>query len=195
MNQEGPQLETLTHRLAECPPEFLLKPRQGDTGAIDVPAIVADHFRNLLEGTLNDEARQCVQAVADFAASRQQLIAIVIWLLHDRWFLDRPQLSPALFRLLLADSLGRLSEMVRPETMVADPDRREELVRVCLNALGLRPRGETVAQATDRLTTLDSVERDRVVRNTRAAEARARKIREEMAKKAAQEAAARYSPE
>jgi hypothetical protein len=79
--------------------------------------------------------------------------------------------------------------------MVGDPDRREELVRVCLAELGLRPRGETVAQAMDRLNTLDSVERKRVVDQTREAEARARQIREAMARRAAQEAAARYSPE
>jgi hypothetical protein len=195
MKQEGPQLESLTHRLAECPPEFLLEPRHGGTGSIDVRAIVADHFRRLLRGELNDEAARCSEAVHGFEARRQQLIAIVAWLLHDGWFLERPELAPDVCRFLVADRLEQLSEMVRPETMVGDPDRREELVRVCLSALGLRPRGETVVQATDRLTTLDSIERDRVVRKTRAAEARARRIREEMAKKAAQEAAARYSPE
>jgi hypothetical protein len=45
------------------------------------------------------------------------------------------------------------------------------------------------------LNTLDSVERKRVVEKTREAEARARQIREAMARRAAQEAAARYSPE
>jgi hypothetical protein len=195
MKHEGPQLEALTHRLAECPPEFLLEPRHGEAGTINVPAIVADHFRRLLRGELGAEAQRCVQSIAEFATARQQLVAIVVWLLHDPWFLDRPQLAPAVCRLLLADNLGRLSEMVRSETIVGDPDRREELVRICLNALDFRPEGESVAQATDRLTTLDSVERERVVRKTRAAEARARRIREEMAKKRAQEAAARYSPE
>jgi len=195
MKQEGPQLEMLTHRLAECPPEFLLEPRREGAGAIDVAAIVADHLRRLLQGEVSDEALRCVNAVRGFGKNRQQLLAIVTWLLHDPWFLERPQLAPDQYRLLVADSLHQLSETVHPETMVADPDRREELVRVCLNALGFRPRGETLAQATDRLTTLDSVERERVMRKTRAAEARARRIREEMAKKAAQEAAARYSPE
>ena len=195
MNDEGPELETLTHRLAECPPEFLLEPRQDKSGVIEVAAIVADYFRRVLGDGLSDDTWHCAGAVHGFARSRQNLVAIVAWLLEDAWFLDRPQLAPGICRLMQGDRLGRLSEMVPPETIVADPDRREELVRVCLHALGLRPRGESVAQATDRLTTLDTVERERVVRSTRAAEARARRIREEMAKKAAQEAAARYSPE
>jgi hypothetical protein len=79
--------------------------------------------------------------------------------------------------------------------IINDPDRREELVRLCLKGLGLIPQGESAAQAADRLTTLDSVERDRVIRETRQAEARAREIREAMARKRAEEAAARYSPE
>jgi hypothetical protein len=52
-----------------------------------------------------------------------------------------------------------------------------------------------LAQAADRLNALDSLERDRVIRETRAAEERAQKVREAMAKKKAEEAAARYSPE
>lgn len=195
MNQPGPELELLTHHLAECPPEFLLEPRHGDSGNIDVPAIVGDHFRRLLGGELTDEARECVEAVRALFSDDQRAVAIVVWLLHDPWFLERPQFAGEVCRLLVSANLGRLAGLVPPEKLVGDPDRREELVRVCLSALGLRPFGETIAQATDRLTTLDSIERDRVVRKTRAAEERARKIREQMAKKAAQEAAARYSPE
>ena len=45
MRNEGPRLELLTHRLSECPPEFLLTPRIGEAGQIDVIAIVCDHFR------------------------------------------------------------------------------------------------------------------------------------------------------
>src|SRR5579872_2846487 len=170
MKDEGPELETLTHRLAECPPEFLLEPRHGSSGTIDVPAVVADHFRRLSQGELGGSALKCVETVRAFTAARQQLVAIVTWMLHDAWFLDRPQFAPAVCRLLIDEKLARLSELVRPVAIVDDADRREELVRICLNSLGLRPRGETVAQATDRLTTLDSVERDRVVRKTRSAE-------------------------
>ena len=76
--------------------------------------------------------------------------------------------------------------------LVSDPDRREELARLCLRALGLLPAGETAAQAQDRLTTLSTAERQRVIREAREAERRAQKIREAMVKKAAEEAAAKY---
>ena len=45
MENEGPQLESLTHRLAETPAEFLLPPAHRGEGTLDVTALVADHFR------------------------------------------------------------------------------------------------------------------------------------------------------
>jgi hypothetical protein len=74
---------------------------------------------------------------------------------------------------------------------VSDPERREELVRLCLAALGLRPAGETEVQAQDRLTASSSVERERVVRATKTQLQHARQVREAMRRKAAEEAAAR----
>lgn len=191
MKIEGPQIDVLTHRLAECPAEFLETPRRGDSGTIDVSAIVADHLRELGETELSDVTK----SIRGYGVRRQQLIAITAWLLNHSWFLRQPQLGKAMQELCVSNELGGLSQTIRPESTVTDPDRREELARVCLRGLGMRPQGESVTEATDRLNTLDSVERDRVVRQTRAAEARARKIREEMATRAAQEAAARYSRE
>ena len=69
------------------------------------------------------------------------------------------------------------------------------MVRLCLRDLGLRPEGETEAQAQDRLTTLSTAERSRVLAAARQAEERARAVREAMAKQAAEEAAAQYSRE
>ena len=193
MNAEGPQLDLLLHRLADCPPEFQAEPHRGQSGTIAVAAVVCDHFREM--DAYDESAEENTKTLRGFGKTRQQLIAITTWLLHEGWFLERPELASDMWSLLLGEKLGELSRMLRPEMTVTDPDRREELVRVSLNALGLRPQGESVAQATDRLTTLDSVERERVVRKTRAAEARAREIREQMAAQAAEEAAARYSRE
>jgi hypothetical protein len=128
------------------------------------------------------------------ARNYRRLIAVATWLLHDDFFLSRPQLAQLMWKTLSRELID-LAGVVKPEDAVHDPDRREELVRVILKHLGLRPRGETAQQAKDRLNTLDSAERLKVVRQTRDAEARARKIREQMAAEAAKAAAARYSPE
>jgi hypothetical protein len=122
------------------------------------------------------------------------MISLATWLLHDDSFLARKDLADAMWK-LLSKELDDLATVVRAENVINDPDRREEFVRVCLKYLNLRPKGETPTQAADRLNTLDSAERLKVVRQTRDAEARARKIREQMAAEAARAAAARYSPE
>ncbi len=195
MKEQGPLLEALTHRLAECPPAFLLKPKRADNAqGIDVPAIVADHFR-AIGGWMppQPELARLTELSAKSAVNHLRLIAITTYLLHDDFFRSLPNLAPAMWTSLL--EIANLADVVRAEDVVHDPDRREELVRVCLKCLGLRPMGETVEQAADRLNTLDSAERLKVMRQTREAEARARKIREQMAAEAARAAAARYSPE
>lgn len=185
--QTGPQLEPLLHRLAECPADFLLPPNQ-----LDIAALVSDHFRALRRPIPGPAERRSLAAATSPA---QSLISVVLWLLRDEWFLARPELAGSSLKFLRSDSLRQLADLVRAELVISDPDRREELIRLCLKVLGLKPEGETEAQAMDRLATLDSVERDRVIRKTRAAEARAREVREAMARQRAAEAAARYSPE
>ena len=187
MKTEGPILEALTHRLSECPEEFLFAPRIGATGVISVEAIVADHLRAM--GEQSPEALPANQAAACLS-----LIAIVTWLVHDDWFLARPDLAPNMHK-LYTTTLQPLSEVVKISDFVTDPDRREELARVCLAALGLRPQGESAAQSKDRMTALDSLERVRVLRDTLAAEKRAEEVRIQMAKRAAAEAAAKETRE
>ncbi len=190
MTSDGPQLETLLHRLADCPAEFLQPPQADSAERIDAVAIVCDQLRQM-EVTPEQDS-QLLDALRKLKAPHQTLLAIVSWLLADAWFIGRPQLGKKMLALYAAERFGALTTLVKPEKFVHDPDRREELVRVCLHALGLRPEGESAHASADRLTTLDSVERDRVLRGTAAAERRAREIREAMAKKKAQEAASRY---
>lgn len=78
---------------------------------------------------------------------------------------------------------------------IEDVDRREELIRVALAAVDLRPEGETQVQADDRLLMVSSFERKRVMEAAKAAEERAAQVREALARKAAQEAANKMSRE
>lgn len=190
MNVPGPRLEVLTHRLAECPPEFLFPP-----GQIDVIAIVCDLLRAFgMDPSPNDVSPSLRPDQTPTSMNRLRLISVATWLLYDPWFLGRQTISSGIWPFLHA-GLNDLAALVPVEGILKDPDRREELARLCLKHLGLRPDGETLEQATDLLNTLDSVERLRVLGKTRDAEARARRIREQMAKDAARAAAARYSPE
>lgn len=197
MNHEGPLLETLLRRLSECPVEFIETCKTTE-GLVQLVAILSDHFRVL-------DNRNPLLSDADWLAnldrtSRMQnqpmrywaLLSVATWLLHDDWFITHPELALSSWRWLKSDSLQALSQIVSPESCIGDPDRREELVRLCLASMGLRPKGESIAQAADRMQTLDSVERHGVLRATAEAERRAREVREAMARKQALESASRY---
>lgn len=192
MNHEGPLLDALLHRLADCPPEFLTATSDAETDGADLAAIVCDLLRPFSSDPPPERHAALMASLRDRKAAAASLTAVACWLLSDFWFASKPHLSSSLFALLSGSVFDDLSQLVRPDRFVRDADRREELVRLCLAHLDLRPLGETIAQAADRLTTLDSRERDRVLRETVAAEKRAREIREAMALKRAQEAASRY---
>ncbi len=175
MQQEGPLLNHLLRRLTECPSEFI-ETCAGDRGAKQTIAIISDHFRCFQNANpigknpaFFKRLRQASPSSAE-SARHWGLLSVAVWLLHDDWFLARDEFAEAAWKWLQSDSLAQLAEMIKPAQCVADPDRREELTRICLAALGLRPQGETIEQATDRKATLDSVERKRILAATAAAE-------------------------
>jgi hypothetical protein len=194
MNLEGPQLEALTRRLAETPEDFLAEPRLGGKGAVQVAAVVFDLCR-LLGGA------PPAAAVAGFAPgdprqdrNRLGVVLLLAWLLAEPWFRDHPPAQPELLA-LLDEGARELAAQTPSGKFLLDPDRREELVRYALARLGLRPAGETIPQAQDRLTTLSAAERARVMNASRAAEQRARAIREALQRKAAEESADKWTRE
>jgi hypothetical protein len=194
MERPGPLLEALTHRLAETPQDFLEEPLIRGTGAVPAVAIVNDLL--LLHG-----ARAPLTALQNFVGTdprndrnRLALVMIASWLLADEWFVAAGVPQAALVR-LLTETIAELAAATPAHKFTTDPDRREELARLTLARLGFRPQGETIPQATDRLTSLSSTERKRLLAESRAAEKRAREIREALARKAAQESADKWSRE
>jgi hypothetical protein len=192
---EGPQLESLTRRLAECPADFLAEPSLRGEGAVRVAAVVSDLLVDWgalpltpTQALIFDEPEEVK------SRNKLSLVLLTCWLVHDSWFLQRPLLAASAYEFLTI-GLNALAKLVKASECVSEADRREELVRLCLKALDLHPQGETPAQAQDRFNTLDSIERQRVIRATRQSEARARAIREAMAQKAAQEAADKWTRE
>lgn len=194
--REGPQIESLTRRLAECPREFLAEPRlRGRAEGIRVGAVVSDLLEDLgAAGPLSDKAASAWAEPKSQDRNLMRLTLVSCWLCHDQAFLDDGGLAEPV-REWLSSGLRTLSEIVAADLFVSDPDRREELARLLLAGLKLLPRGETAAQAGDRLKSLGSVERAKVIREMRAKEEAARKLREQMAAEAARQAAARYGSE
>ncbi|MBI2212270.1 MAG: hypothetical protein HYU52_01375 [Acidobacteria bacterium] len=196
MPQPGPPIELLTRRLSETPSEFLAPVLVNDAKAVRLAAVVSDLLSDLGGEPLTPAGAKHFESKDSRRDDELRLVLIASWLLHDRWFIDRHSFGPAA-RTFLAEGLIALAKIVKPAKFVSDPDRREELARLCLSALGLVPAGESETVARDRLTTLSSVERQRVLAETRRAqeEQRRRKIEEEMARRKAAEAAPAWGRE
>ncbi len=186
MKQLGPPLEMILHRLSHCPADLF---EQAAQSSRLTRALVCDYFRQSQPELASDQLDALLPA---HTGLNMLWMPMAVWLLSDAWFKDRPELQAALHELFKDPKLSALMELVKPDALVNDPDRREEFVRLLLQALDLRPAGETLEQALDRLNTLDSVERSRILRATREAERRAREVREAMARAKAQESASRY---
>lgn len=196
--REGPHLPALLQRIAETPPDFLAEPKIGNQGVIVVAAVVRDLLElYALSGGPRlrfDPTVFTPRTPADRGWATLTLVQC--WLLSDPVLLS-PRLRPAtdVIRNLLQTAPRELAEHTTATQLVGDQDRREELARLTLSRMGLRPAGESEAHAQDRLTTLSSVERARVIAASRAAEQRAREVREALARKAAEESADKWSRE
>lgn len=187
---DGPLLEHLTARMADTPPEFLMEPRIQAAGAVPVEAVISDLLIDLGGRPLPAEALANLRGSDEKDRPRLQFLLLGAWLLHDPAFTSARRYAPAAFAALRAvsqDLAGRFD----PSLVVTDPDRREEFVRLLLRGLDLRPKGEDDARALDRLQSLSSAERERVVKETREKLEKMRKMAEELKKKEAEEAAAR----
>jgi hypothetical protein len=194
MKIEGPPLESLTRRLTETPEDFLAEPKIGATGRVPVSAVVNDLLAQL--GTSAETSLLEFFNGSDVQRERNRLsvVLIICWLLADGWFKAlRPNGAQVLS--LLDETATQLAAQVASKSYLNDADRREELVRTILARLDCRPAGETIAQAQDRLTSLSSVERERVLKASREAEERTRAIRAALAKKAADESADKWTRE
>lgn len=188
----GPPLERLMRRIAETPGEFLAEPRIGGTGTVVTSALVGDLLRSA--GVPADRSvldRFSTQRPAE--RNRLMLAAVVVWLLADDWVSRAP--TPGAMTGLLGDTVTELAATALAQAFVEDAERREELARTALAVLNLLPEGEDERQAADRLSSVSATERQRLISASRAAEERARLVREALIRKAAEESADKYTRE
>lgn len=187
-------LDALLRRLIDTPPDFLDPPRRGREGQVQVAAVVNDvlaQYGVALPAALQASLSGSLVAVT---ANQLSLTAVMAWLLADEGWQTLIFPREALVT-IFSDAVPALAAEAAVGRYLHDPDRREELVRTAIARLGLRPQGETAAQAADRLASVSSVERRRLLDASRAAEARARAIREALARKAAEESADKWTRE
>jgi hypothetical protein len=193
---ELPPLAEFLRWLNEMPPAFYAAPEGFPGGRTPVHAVVADLFDTLYGRPPGDDL---VGAFRPANASKGEHNRL-LWVLaacHLLWHPDlrgRPLPAGGLRKFLVQDLAG-LAAVTPADRLIDDEERREELIRRALAALGLRLPGEGPKEAEDRLAQVDSVERQRLLRAAAEKEKRAREVREMMARRAAEEAAAKVSRE
>ena len=193
MKREGPAIETLLRRLEDTPPDFLERPATAREDGISVGALVSDLFRLAGITLAAEKIREYGMADDDARRNEASLRALASWFLGDEAL--SAYLSAKALERIFGVTISALSAEHPAAKYAADPDRREEFARLLLSDCGLRPAGETAAQAEDRLQSLSSAQRRKMIAATREAEKRAREIRAALAKKAAEDAADKYTRE
>ncbi|MEW6709674.1 MAG: hypothetical protein AB1403_07610 [Candidatus Riflebacteria bacterium] len=187
---KGPTVSELIHHIKQCPEEFLRPPVFKGKGEIFTLALVNDTWRKLLGEptsihgiTIGADQR----SVAELA-----LMQICCWAIDHSFF---RQTGPDWFKKFICEALTPIAPLVKTELWVKDEERAEELARLLLQACGALPKGETEAEAQDRLAAVDTIKRLKVIEESRAAMERAREIKRKMAEAKAREAANVYSRE
>ena len=197
MKREGPSLESLMDWLAAAHNDFINAEggRHGGTGELHIPALINDLLVDTGESPLQPEELAKAEKLRS-GKNLQQLAALLCHLYHNDWFLQNSVLPGLIRGLLFSARLALLAESAdNAQQFITDPDRREELCRIALDAAGLVPAGEDEKTAAERLAGLDSIERKKILDKTAAAQKRAREIREAMLRKEAEEAASKMSRE
>jgi hypothetical protein len=184
----APPLAELLRHVAEMPPAF-----RADA---DVRAVVADLVETVCGQPATEATLAAFVAAGPTAAETNRLR----WVLAGCHFLWHPAFRTAgvareAVERLFVQELATLAGIVPVEELDRDEERREELVRRTLRAVGMTLPGESPNETEDRLRQVDSVERRRVLLAAAERERRAREVREAMARKAAEEAAAKVSRE
>lgn len=189
-------LSALLRWLREMPGAFRAQPEGFPGGEVRVRAVLADLWEELEGQAAQPALLAAFEAQNDSKVERNRLrlllaAAHILW--HPALRGSKPQ--PERLRRLLIQELPAMAAVVPADSVLDDEERGEELIRRALRATGLQLEGETTHEIEDRLKQVDSVERHRVLADAAQRERRAREVREAMARKAAEEAAAKVTRE
>lgn len=160
-----------------------------------IPAVVADVHETVVGSPPDARLLDSLRLTGD--ARTDERLAWIMAACHVCWhpaLRQRDASRDPTFARLMIQELPAVASLVPVERLDQDEDRREELVRRCLRALGRRFDGETATVADERLAQVDSIERQYLMRVARErqeelwrAELLRRKAEEEAASKVSRE--------
>jgi hypothetical protein len=202
MKRPGPPLEEFIDHLILIPDDFMVKNDKSDNGmnTNNIAAIANDLLFDLGGSPFSDD--EISKHFPDKINLKSEnynylrLVSVLCYLYEYNYFIENKSGAEQVKSFLISEKLKELSKAVKSaDEFITDPERREEICRVALNVMDYYPEGENEKNAMDRLSTLDSVERKKILAKTGAAQQRARELKEAMRRKEAEEAASKMSRE
>lgn len=184
--------ELVTH-LRTCPDAFLKPSNLTHKDGLDSVALICDTYRVVGHNYLRKEFNLPIN-LTRIDDNHWRAIHISTWLLSHKSFSSTHKLEDKL-NLFWFKDLSRASEYVNFMQWINDEERAEEMVRLLLNRCDIIPTGEEPDEADDKLASLSSAERHKVLTQSYEAHERIMKIKREMAEKKAREAANTYGRE
>jgi hypothetical protein len=197
-----PPLAEWLRWMREMPGAFRGEP-QGigpPAGSVRVRAVVADLWETLTGSAAEESWLAAFEPTACDARERNRLRFVLaachlLWqpFFKEGWLAARSEHSRQLGAFLV-QTVSVLAGVASADSLAKDEERCEELVRRAIGAFGLRLPGESAAQAKDRLTQVDSVERRRLLSEVAKRQEKLRR-EAEIRRKAEEEAASKVSRE
>lgn len=194
---KGPSISYIDLRLSEIPPIFIDKPEIID-GFTTTSIILSDLLYEIEDRPLSRiETDKFFNSIKS-DINHLKIIQIICYILNDNWFRNYFKSNKNKINSIksfLFTDLTEYSKINKAERFVYDGEGREELSRLLFKSLSLIPEGETETEAKDRLVSIDSIERKKVIELSKQSQKRIKELREALERKEAEEAASKMSRE
>lgn len=188
-------IPNLLRHMRRLPLEFLIPPRIGNEGRLSVAALVWDAYQD--RGWTLSQNRLLEFAMGFPNANFQGWIAVSLWGLEwEGW--EKPFPAQEKFESFLENDLRLLADEEPVTDSMQSEERLEEWCRLSIRGFGFQPEGESSAEAEMRLEAVSSGMRRTVLAAAAATAAAARRaldVQRALAKKAAAEAADKWTRE
>ncbi|QIH37586.1 hypothetical protein G7A72_01650 [Flavobacterium sp. Sr18] len=186
--------ELVTH-LRKCPDIYLEPSSLIENEGLNSIALVCDTYRIVCNDFLKKEFKKPSDFnLAYIGDNHWRAIHISIWLLSHRNFINSALIEDKLYNFWF-EELSEASLYVKFKEWISDDERAEEMVRLLLDCCEIIPDGENQDEAADKLSSLSSADRQKVLKQSYEAHERIMNIKREMAEKKAREAANTYGRE
>ena len=168
--------ELVTH-VRKCPDIFLKPSSSIENEGLNSVALISDTYRLVCNDFLKKEFKiPSPFNLAHIDDNHWRAIHISIWLLNHPNFIKSAILEDKLYNFWF-EELSEASLYVNFKKWICDEERAEEMVRLVLHCCEIIPDGENQEEAADKLSSLSSADRQKVLKQSYQAYERIMKIK------------------